>query len=269
MAHRYLDIAADLRARLEGGEFQVGDKLPGINQLAKHYGARNDDVHDAVIALELEGRVATKPRSGTVVLPADGEPHHLDLGVGVIRNELGYIFPKPAGHWPGLPGTYSRAWIDCPTGIADLLGIAEGDQVFCRSVVVGPGRPMQLTRRYFPHDLASGTILEAEDTGPGGVLDRLEHDLGHGPLAWTDTFLARMPTVEEAAALTISARLPVLVTHRTHTAPDGRVVAADEIIRDGRRFKVTVPMHREPSAEWPVQPATGRNTAYDTTARGK
>lgn len=107
---------------------------------------------------------------------------------------------------------------------------------------------MQLTRRYFPHDLAADTVLEEEDTGPGGVLDRIEQDLGQGPLSWADTFIARMPTAEEATALTISPRLPVMVTFRTHTSPAGRVVAADEIVRDARRVKVTVPVRREPSA---------------------
>ncbi|MCU1685216.1 MAG: aorA [Amycolatopsis sp.] len=267
MAHRYLDIADDLRQRLSSGEFPVGTKLPGMNQLAVHYGAHNDEVHEAVIALELEGRVATRSRSGTIVLPGDAELHQLDLGVGVSRNDLGYVFPKPAGHWPGLPGTYRREWLGCPVEIAELLDITEDEQVLCRSVVVGPGWPMQLTRRYFPQDLAAGTILEAEDTGPGGVLDRLEQDLNHGPLDWSDTFVARMPTAEEATALTISPRLPVMVTFRTHTSPAGRVVAADEIVRDARRFKITVPVHREPSAHWPVQPVTGRNTAYEKPTR--
>jgi GntR family transcriptional regulator len=267
MGHRYLDIANDLRHRLDAGEFAVGTKLPGMNKLAEHYGAHNVEVHEAVIALELEGRVATRSRSGTIVLPPDFEIHHLDLGSGVHRNDLGYVFPKIAGHWPGIAGTYRRDWVDSPAHIAELLGIDENEQVFCRSVVVGPGWPMQLTRRYFPRDLAAGTILEAEDTGAGGVIDRLEQDMGHGPLRWRETFLSRMPTDEEATALTMSTRLPVMASVRTHISPTGRVVAADEIVRDGRRVQITVELHREPSAHWPTEPATARNTPYQSKDR--
>jgi DNA-binding FadR family transcriptional regulator len=56
-------IASGLRRRLSSGTFPVGTKFLGTNQVAVHFGAHNDEVHEAVIALEPEGRVATCSRS--------------------------------------------------------------------------------------------------------------------------------------------------------------------------------------------------------------
>jgi DNA-binding GntR family transcriptional regulator len=259
MPYRYLEIARELRNRIAGGEFPPGSRLPGINAIARQYGVGNDVAQEAYTALELDGLVVTRAGSGTYVLDP-GTRQRLDIGRQVRRNELGYLFSRPSGHWHPI-GTPSRQWVPCPPDVADLLTVDSGTEVLARYRVVGPGQPVQITTTYLPADLARGTVLEQADTGPGGYLDRLEQDMGHGPLTWAADVSARLPTTEEAAALGVSARLPVLVAHRTHTSVHSRTVAVDVVVVDARQFSVRFPIGRHSSARWPTPPGHGPEPA--------
>lgn len=128
---------------------------------------------------------------------------------------------------------------------------------------VGPGgRAVQLTTSYYPPDIASGTPVEQADTGPGGVYDRIEQDLGHGPLTWTTQTSARLPTPEEADVLNMSTRLPVLVNTRVAANSTHRVVAVDIAVLDAQLFAVRWDVTRDDTATWPVTLATARNKPH-------
>ncbi len=258
MSHRYLEIAAELREQIMSGAIPEGTRLPGMTALSRRYGTGSGVTREAVAVLELEGLVVIRERSGAFVQSA-GDRQRLDVGRQVRRNDLGYVFAKPAGHWSPI-GTPRREWVPCPAEIAELLDVEPGTDVLARHRVVGPGTPIQITTTYLPDDLARGTVLEQANTGPGGWIDRLEQDMGYGPLRWDAEVSTRLPTEEEAEELGISSRLPVLVLHRTHTDPAGRTVGVDVVVVDGRRFSVGVPISRAASARWPTQPATARNT---------
>ncbi|MGH3800749.1 MAG: UTRA domain-containing protein [Pseudonocardiaceae bacterium] len=175
----------------------------------------------------------------------------IDLGHQVRRNDLGYVFARPAGHWPPV-GIPTRGWTACPPEVAALLEVEPGQQVFTRRRAVGPGgRAVQLTTSYYPPDIASGTPVEQADTGPGGVYDRIEQDLGHGPLTWTTQTSARLPTPEEADVLNMSTRLPVLVNTRAAANPTHRVAAVDVVVVDAQLFAVRWDITRDDTASWP------------------
>jgi GntR family transcriptional regulator len=264
MAARYLDIAEDLRRRIADGEWAPGQRLPGAAALARHYDAGKPIIAEAIGVLELHGRVRVRPRSGTYVLAPTDTLLSVDLGHQVRRNDLGYVFARPSGHWPPV-GVPTRGWTACPSEVAAVLDVAAGQQVFTRRRAVGPdGRAVQLTTSYYPCDIASGTAVEQADTGPGGVYDRIEQDLGHGPLTWTAQTSARLPTSDEAEVLTMSTRLPVLINTRTAANPSGRVVAVDIAVVDAQLFAVRWDITRDDTASWPVSPATARNTPSTT-----
>lgn len=261
MVHKHEEVAVDLRRRLAAGEWAVGERLAGMNVLARDYGVGNTVVQEAVAVLELDGLVVTRPgKAGTRVLAPSEVRHRLDLGCSVRRNDLGYVFSAPTGHWsPTQPPT--REWAECPAEVAEHLDLAAGDPVFVRRRVVGPeGRPVQATTTYFPASVARGTVVEQVDTGPGGWIDRVEQDMGRGPLTWTVEVTTRLPSEGEARTLGISTRLPVLVTSRLHRCVQGDPVALDLVVVDGRTFSYRVEITRDPSADWPVAPATARNT---------
>lgn len=77
----YRQVADQLRQLFDGGEYAVGDKLPTERELAEKMGISRPTIREALIALEVEGRVRIRVGSGIYVteppgnepLPASGE----------------------------------------------------------------------------------------------------------------------------------------------------------------------------------------------------
>lgn len=64
----YRQIADQLRTLIAKGEFPVGARLPAERDLAKQLGVSRPSVREALIALEVEGRVEIRIGSGVYVL---------------------------------------------------------------------------------------------------------------------------------------------------------------------------------------------------------
>lgn len=73
---KYQRIAADLRARIESGEYPKGEPLPGRTDLKAQYGGVSQvTVEKAVNELKKLGLVETRQGTGTFVIrTAPGEP---------------------------------------------------------------------------------------------------------------------------------------------------------------------------------------------------
>lgn len=56
----YMQVAAGLRARIEGGEFAPGQDLPAEADLASYYGVGKNALRDALAVLREEGLISTK-----------------------------------------------------------------------------------------------------------------------------------------------------------------------------------------------------------------
>jgi len=63
-------VAADLRRRVQGGEWAPGEQLPSVAQLAQHYSTSRTTVQKAVKMLAAEEILVTRHGWGTFV--ADG-----------------------------------------------------------------------------------------------------------------------------------------------------------------------------------------------------
>jgi DNA-binding FadR family transcriptional regulator len=64
----YRQIANQLRALIEQGEFPPGSRLPAERDLARQLGVSRPSVREALIALEVESRVEVRTGSGVYVL---------------------------------------------------------------------------------------------------------------------------------------------------------------------------------------------------------
>lgn len=260
---RYLEIADDLRQRLDSGEFPVGSVIPGgYVELKEHYGATQATLREALGILEIEGRIKPVRGTGLVVLGRQ-EVQRIDRGRVVYRDDLGYYFNRVSGHWSPVK-TPTRSWAPAPADVAELLDVASDADVLIRYRVLGPdpSTPLQVAVSYLPADVAQGTILAEAHTGPGGIYDRLEEpEMSHGPLSWREDVSARMPEREEAAALKISRNVPVLVITRTAESgtQSGKVVEVNQTVMSAARFKVGYDIARDETAAWPVTPATAEN----------
>ena len=63
----YQQVADRLRELVESGEYKVGDRLPPERELAEMLDVSRPTVREALIALEVEGRVRMRVGSGGVI----------------------------------------------------------------------------------------------------------------------------------------------------------------------------------------------------------
>ncbi|KQT60684.1 MULTISPECIES: FadR/GntR family transcriptional regulator [unclassified Aureimonas] len=70
----YQQVAEQLRALIEGGEFAIGDRLPSERDLAEQLGISRPTVREALIALEVEGRIRIRVGSGIFVAAPKAGP---------------------------------------------------------------------------------------------------------------------------------------------------------------------------------------------------
>lgn len=61
-------IAADIRAKIEAGEYTPDVALPSIVKLAEQYGVATGTVQKALRILKAEGLVESEPAYGTFVV---------------------------------------------------------------------------------------------------------------------------------------------------------------------------------------------------------
>lgn len=228
----WVEIAAGLRRRVADGEWQPGDRLPPMRQLAAEYGAGSHmPVNRAVMALVNEGVLSTDPaapRRGVRVRSAQVITRDL---FGSAPSE-GTTFEAETGA-DGVEVTVSYEWGPASAEVAQLLSIDPGTEVLTRTFRYAlDGTPHQLAREHMRADLARACGLTGPDAEvPGrhtsawlkaaGVHMRREHLV----------LLARTPTADERDELAIPLGIPVF--EKTVTSYD-----AEDAPLDARRVLV-------------------------------
>ncbi|MGZ5104655.1 MAG: FadR/GntR family transcriptional regulator [Usitatibacter sp.] len=103
----YRQIADQIAALIENGEYGAGARLPPERDLAKQLGVSRPSVREALIALEVEGYVEVRVGSGVYVqargsprhaepLPADSGPFELIKARWLIESECAALAAKSA-----------------------------------------------------------------------------------------------------------------------------------------------------------------------------
>jgi DNA-binding FadR family transcriptional regulator len=103
----YRQIADQIAALIEKGEYEPGERLPPERDLAKQLGVSRPSVREALIALEVEGYVEVRVGSGVYVsgtragaapseLPADSGPFELIRARWLIEAECAALAAKAA-----------------------------------------------------------------------------------------------------------------------------------------------------------------------------
>ena len=247
-------IAADLRRRIETGEYRPGDRLPTYEELAAHYGTGHATIQAALRILRAEGLISVRKRAG-ITVRARPSVHLMQRGATVQRDRYGYLFPgwAPGESWQ-LHGRPRVSVEEIPARPAALLDVDQGTPIVRRRRVTSPAGqpPLQLVDTWMhPAAVEDAPRTAERDTGPGGYIDRLE-EAGHGPLSWTERTRTRMPTAEEARLLSAPDALPVLEICREEiSARTGRAVAVTVTVIPGDRVELVTRLRRAPSARWP------------------
>jgi len=228
----YRQIADDLRAAIQRGELQPGDRLPSIRELTEQYGVTHITADQALRVLRSEGLVDVRRGKGSYVR----QPRPL---VHVSSNYLIARPDEPRGQWSteaerqGLTASQDIrevSMIPAPPAIAALLGIDDGSPVAVRRrLMLIEGEPAQLADSYYPGDIAEGTEVAEASPLRGGSIGALER-LGFAPVRFHEEISSRMPTPEEVRALQLAPGVPVVLLTRTAYAANDRAVEVDSTI---------------------------------------
>jgi DNA-binding GntR family transcriptional regulator len=259
---RYRDIAADIRKRIEAGEWAPGAKLPRLDDFAKQYGANRDTVNRAIGVLEVEGYVWAVQGSGITVRYGAMRPRR-PRGDLVKRNEraTGYSFPSASGQELWMqhgPAEMGLARLD-DVRLAKLLGVAAGTEVLRRFRVTGAASeaPYQVVTSWIHPRVVELVTGVSTSPAAGEWLVRIEKG-GHWPISWVEFHRSRQPTKEEASLLKIPTSLPVLeITRQGTSGGDTKPVEVTTQVIAGDRVETVHVLVRDPSAQqpWPEDAA--------------
>jgi GntR family transcriptional regulator len=239
---RHAEIAETLKARIDNGIY--AEVLPPLTAICDEFGVAPETARRAVEILRQQGLVQPTRRAGTKIRRLDPRLR-LERGRIVHRDHIGYYFDSTAQGWIALePPTITR--LPVPDDVAALLGIPTGEIVVARERIMGtrePRRPFQLATSYLPLDLVDELpVLEAVDTGPGGIYDRIEEV--RGPLAWQERAGSRVSTERHARLLGMQPPTPVLRFSRITTDPTGRVCEVNVSDMDSDVFELGYHLER-------------------------
>lgn len=210
-------IADDLRRAISSAELAPGDKLPTIATLRARYGVAAQTVTNALDVLKAEGLVEGRAGSGVYVRARP-------TVIRMARNRLSrseraagrgfFLTDAQAGGWrPQSDVTVSTSV--AADDVAAELHVEPGAPVLVRDrVMSADGVPVQLATSYLPRDLTVGTAIEKENSGPGGIIARLEEQ-GHQIVLYREQVTQGPATAQEARRLRIAPGTPLWRIVRT------------------------------------------------------
>lgn len=229
-------IADDLRARIESGDLQPGDRLPGEPSLVKTYGVAKMTANQALKILVAEGLAVARPGSGTYVREFRPIRRVANDRLSKTRRDAGQSIWSADIAQRTLVTNVQVYETEAPQQIARLLNLDPGSPVIVRSrTFIVEDRPVQTATSYFPAELVRGTAITEPDTGPGGSYARLA-ELGAEPVNFTEELRARMPSEDERTALNLAAGTPVLEICRTAYTDDDRPVEVNRMLLDAGSY---------------------------------
>ncbi|MGO4463636.1 GntR family transcriptional regulator [Streptomyces sp. M-16] len=234
----YLQVVDSLRARIEAGEWAVGDKLPSRARFADEYAVGQSVTQRAMEQLIIEGFLEGRAGSGTYVRTPRRRMRMLRTrrrvpGAGnTFRSEA-------AAH--GIAASWDSRTVPqapAPERIAARLAIAPGAPcVMTRYEFMADGSPAELSESWEPLEITSGTPIVLPEEGEmrgAGVVARMRS------IGITVTSVVEVPRPSRAdqhQANLLGISLGSLITEieRTYIDVDGRPVeTADLVIPDSR-----------------------------------
>jgi len=244
----YKQIADHLRVAIGRERLGPGDQLPSEAQLMAHYGVARMTARNALRLLQDEGLILAEHGRGVYVRPRPPVRRLAsDRFAQRHRKEGKAAFLAEAEQADAHPDVdMIRVTTGKPPAeAAALLALPAGGKTVIRSRRhLLDGRPVETAVSYIPADLAVGTPIADPNPGPGGIYARLE-EAGHTLERFTEEVAARMPTPDEARALTLPPGVPVFRLVRTAYDTDGRAVEVCDTIMasDAYQLAYELPAH--------------------------
>jgi GntR family transcriptional regulator len=230
----YRQIAAALRAAIAAGQLVAGDRLPSESELVERYGVARMTARQAIQELRTEGLVVAEHGRGVFVRSAPVVRRLASERFARRHRDRGKAAFSVEAEKTGYSASVDRIKVyegPAPEEIAERLGLAPGEAVVIRDRrYLANNEPIETAVSYVPTDLARGTAIVEQDTGPGGIYARLEES-GHTLDHFREEVGARMPTPDERRALQLSPGVPVITLLRTAYDTQGRAVEVCDTVK--------------------------------------
>lgn len=212
-------LAAELREKITKGLYAPGAALPQVRELQEAEGVAYQTARDVYRVLEDEGLVVSRKGKGTFVSSILGKIHRDGTGryIKSAREEAGArgAFAAEIARLNMTPSSTTVITRERPPKrVAEILDMRTSKLALARArTMQADDTVVQLATSYFPGDIAFGTQLEEQDTGPGGSKSRLA-ELGFAQVRIREDVDVRQPTKEEARAMGVPADRPIYeITH--------------------------------------------------------
>jgi DNA-binding GntR family transcriptional regulator len=228
---KYAQVVAEIKRRIERGDYPPGTLLPSEHQLTEDFGVSRPTVVKSLSALRQDGWIDTQQGKGSFVRGrpalADAErtrPAHDVLEVAETE----------------LSGELVQAGVKlAPPHVTTLLGLEPGARAFVRQRLLSQdGEPVELASAWLSLDLAKGTDLASADP----LSESLRHHLQARKKVRLDhaveRITARHPSGEEAALLRVPPDAPVLSVVVTAYDAAGQPLQVSDLVLPGQRHEL-------------------------------
>ncbi|MBP2371401.1 GntR family transcriptional regulator [Pseudonocardia parietis] len=234
--NRTREIAAELRASIQAGDYPPGIALPSRAELIERYHVAPMTVRNAVEVLRAEGLVELKRGSGVYVRAQ--RPMLRSARNRLSRAERAaargaFTTDAHTGGWTPRSEVTVRTE-PATEALAEQLDVDPGEELLVRDRIMSAGyEVVQLATSYLLAAITTPEMHEQE-SGPGGIYARLE-EAGHKLDHFEETVRIGQADVEEAEAFGVATGTAVFrLTRRAFTSE--RVVEVNDITMLGDRF---------------------------------
>ncbi len=227
---KYQAIEAELRRRIDAGDYEPGSRLPAQDELAAQFGVTLMTLRQAIASLEASGLVRAARGKGTFVAdrPVDIRYDNLSSFVAQMRaagvdltTEILGVDTGPAARWPAA---------------AAALGLT-GDLACLSRRRLVDGLPLSLQRSFL--DRSAIPVESLADLGNASLYDLLADAAGWEVAEARETITAVGLSTIEADALEAEAGHAAIRSTRTSLDQLGRPFLYDEALLVGGRCTIT------------------------------
>lgn len=228
---KYAQVVAEIRKRIESGEYPAGSLLPSEHQLVVLFDVSRPTIVKALSSLRQDGWIDTQQGKGSTV-------RGMPALAGAERTrpaEAALELPEAS-----LSGDLVQAGVKAaPPYVRSLLGLEPGAKAFLRQRLLSDDDgPVELVSVWLPLDLAAGTSLASPDLLGDSIRHHVESRKKVRFDHAVERISARKPAGEEASLLGVPADAPVLNVVVTAYDAVRRPLQVTDLVLPGDRHEI-------------------------------
>jgi len=236
----YVQIAEALRANIQAGMYQVGDRLPTEMVLSERFGVNRHTLRRAIELLRQEGLLRADRGRGTFVAAM---PITLSIGKRVRYNAM----LSAQGLQPSKQ-TIRLLEIPAEEAIARQLRCAVGAPVvLLESLSRADGIPISLNSKHFPGALLPNLMAHCARYTSISALFQEQYEFDH--MRASTRVSARTVQPRDARLLELPLNSPILLTESVNVNQHGQVIEYGVTRFRGDRMELVFETDREETVE--------------------